>query len=206
MRISNALHEAYPWVIRDVARDFRLLDVWELPVEGELGDFDTFLEGITSLDPAESGSAVSSALFSVRLRIGKWLGWDDPAKEYPVPGCSETTLRVRLPDDLRGSVDARGRGGAFVGSGFTPLYRTDREWAAEVSNATVHGVLHLCWVDHGEGRHRGRLAVYVKPRGLPGEAYLALISPFRHLVVYPALIRQIGRAWADRPPARSKSR
>lgn len=198
MRISNALHEAHPWAITGIARDFRLLDVWELPVEGDLGDFDTFLDGIASFDPAESGSAVSRVLFALRLRIGEWLGWDDPSKEYPIPGCAETTLKERLAEELRGSVDGPLPGGALVESGFVPLYRTDREWAAEVSNATVHGVLHLSWIDHGGGRYRGRLAVYVKPRGVAGRAYLMLIAPFRHSIVYPALMRQIGRAWDER--------
>ncbi len=27
---------------------------------------------------------------------------------------------------------------------------------------------------------------------------MALIAPFRHLVVYPAMMRQIGRAWRAR--------
>ena len=48
---------------------------------------------------------------------------------------------------------------------FVPLYRTDDEFAAEISNQTVHGVMHLAWVDQGEGRYQGQMAVYVKPRG-----------------------------------------
>jgi Protein of unknown function (DUF2867) len=40
--------------------------------------------------------------------------------------------------------------------------------------------------------------VYVKPRGTLGDAYMAAIAPFRHRVVYPALMRQIGRAWDAR--------
>jgi len=28
---------------------------------------------------------------------------------------------------------------------------------------------------------------------------MALIRPFRHLIVYPALMRQIGRAWQAHP-------
>jgi hypothetical protein len=42
------------------------------------------------------------------------------------------------------------------------------------------------------------MAIYVKPRGVLGHAYLKLISPFRHLIVYPALLREIGRAWGAR--------
>lgn len=43
-----------------------------------------------------------------------------------------------------------------------------------------------------------RLAVYVKPRGRLGRQYMAFIAPFRHWVVYPALLRQIERAWQAR--------
>ena len=78
------------------------------------------------------------------------------------------------------------------------VYQTDKEWAAEISNATVHGVLHLAWVDQGGGRYRGQMGVYVKPRGLLGEAYMKFIAPFRHLIVYPALMRQIEGAWRQR--------
>jgi hypothetical protein len=46
------------------------------------------------------------------------------------------------------------------------------------------------------------MAVYVKPRGRFGEAYMAFIKPFRYLIVYPALERQIERAWNRRQPAR----
>jgi hypothetical protein len=58
-----------------------------------------------------------------------------------------------------------------------PLYRTDVECAGEVSNQTVDGVIHLAWVDKGEGRYQGQMAIYVKPRGLLGNGYIALIKP-----------------------------
>ena len=62
----------------------------------------------------------------------------------------------------------------------------------------MHGVLHLGWVPDGSGGHRGQMAVLVKPNGLLGNAYLAAIRPFRHLIVYPPLIRQIERGWRER--------
>jgi hypothetical protein len=49
--------------------------------------------------------------------------------------------------------------------------------------------------------YHGQMGVYVKPRGRFGTAYMALIGPFRHLIVYPALMRQIKRAWDARPPS-----
>ena len=53
---------------------------------------------------------------------------------------------------------------------FSPLYRTDEEWAAEISNGTVHAVMHLTWVERSEGVFQGQMGVYVKPRGRLGAA------------------------------------
>ena len=77
---------------------------------------------------------------------------------------------------------------------FSSIYLTHDEWAAEIANRTVHAVMHIGWVPDGGGGYRGQMAVLVKPNG-SSEAYMAAITPFRHLIVYPALIRSIGRDW-----------
>ena len=108
------------------------------------------------------------------------------------------TLRDRLPADLR---DARSRP-EFDSLPFNSLYLLEDEWAAETANRTVHGVLHLGWVPDGNGGYRGQMAVLVKPNGRFGAAYMAAIRPFRHLIVYPPMIRLIEREWraaADDP-------
>lgn len=105
------------------------------------------------------------------------------------------TLRDRLPADLRDAPT----GPRFENLSFTPVYLTDHEWAAELANQTVHAVLHLGWVPDGAGEHRGQMAVLVKPNGLFGTIYMAAIAPFRHLVVYPELMRSIGQRWRDDP-------
>ncbi len=196
MRLPNAAHESRPWRIREIAPDFTVQDVWALPVRGGAEDFQTLLELMTSGDPANVESRAARVLWRVRFRLGGWLGWDDAAGELPIPGTSETSLADRLPDDLRNTATNLD----FGALPFAPLYRTDVEFAAELSNRTVHGVMHLAWVDQGEGRYQGQMAVYVKPRGWFGSAYMALIRPFRHWVVYPALMRQIERAWNARVP------
>jgi hypothetical protein len=204
MRVPNTVHEAHPWVMSQIAPDFRLLDVWALPVHGGREDFGRLLETMAAIDPTRATSAPTRALFAVRLLLGRVFGWDD-SERRAIPGCSETTLADRLPDELR-STDTGpelAEGLQHVAGGFTPLFRTDDEWAAELSNATVHGVLQLTWVEQAPGRYQGQLAVYVKPRGRLGDAYMLMIEPFRHLVVYPALLRQIGRAWDARDIARS---
>jgi hypothetical protein len=200
VRLPNSAHEAHPWVIGEIAPDFKLLDVWALPVQGGPHEFRAFLETMASFDPTNAGSAVSRALFWVRLRLGALFGWDDATKKRPIPGCSESTLTARLPDRLRGSAktDLISEKMQRVAGGFTPLYETDDECAAEISNDTVHGILHLAWVDEGDGRYRAQMGVYVKPRGRLGEIYMKLIEPFRHLIVYPSLMRHIGRVWDAR--------
>jgi hypothetical protein len=67
---------------------------------------------------------------------------------------------------------------------FTSLYLLDDEWAAEIVNRTVHGVMHIGWVPDGTDGYRAQMAVYVKPNGLLGTAYMAAIKPFRHPIVY----------------------
>jgi len=45
------------------------------------------------------------------------------------------------------------------------------------------------------------MAVYVKRNRLLGHAYMAAIIPFRHLVVYSPMLRDIGRRWEKERPA-----
>ena len=194
MRVPNQVHEAHPWVMRQIAPDFRLLDVWELPVEGDRDDFERFLEAMASFDPTASGSGLSRFLFWVRLRLGGLLGWDK-VERRTIPGSTDTSLADRLPGRAPVTPEITGAMKEEAG-GFTAFLRTDDEWAAEISNGTVHGALQLTWVEHAAGGYRAHLAVYVKERGRLGQAYLLLIDPFRHLVVYPSLMRAVGKQWA----------
>ena len=66
--------------------------------------------------------------------------------------------------------------------------------------------MHLGWVPDGTGGYRGQMAVLVKPNGLLGNAYMAAIKPFRHLIVYPPMIRGIEREWRVRSAARGRRR
>lgn len=205
MRLPNSSHESRPWRIREIVPDFILEDVWALPTPGGAEDFPALLKLMAASDPAHSSSLPTRVLWSLRDRLGRLfdLGGisapagsdpDDAADRLPIPGTSETSLAERLPEDLRGTaadVD-------FGSLPFVPLYRTDDEFAAELSNRTVHAAMHLAWADQGAGRYQGQMAVYVKPRGALGKGYMALIKPFRHWIVYPALLRQTERAWKRR--------
>ncbi len=195
MRVPNAAHETRPWRIREIAPDFTVEDVWALPVHGGPEDFQALLEVMaSSLDLTKGKSPAAGALMRVRLLLGSCFGWDESAGELPIPGTNESSLTARLPQDLRGTAADLPLGSLP----FAPVYRTSTEAAAELSNRTVHGVVHLAWADQGDGRYQGQMTVYVKPRGRFGQAYMAFIKPFRYAIVYPALMRQIERAWNAR--------
>lgn len=202
MRLPNSAHESRPWRIREITPDFILEDVWALPTPGGAGDFPVLLGLMAASDPANSSSLPTRVLWRIRDRLGRLLdlgsvstpaggGPDGAAGALPIPGTTETSLAERLPEDLRGTAADLD----FGSLPFVPLYLTDTEFAAELSNRTVHAVMHLAWVEEGEDRYRGQMAVYVKPRGAFGRGYMALIKPFRHLIVYPALMKQTGRSW-----------
>jgi Protein of unknown function (DUF2867) len=192
MTLPEAAHTSRPWRIHEIAHDFDLEDVWALPTPGGPDDFPRLVALVASFDPARGSSTLARALFAIRWKIGELLGLDDPATGL---GARVPTLRERLPADLRDGPP----GPNPDGFPFTPLYLTDDEWAAEIANQTVHGVLHLGWVPDGEGGYRGQMAVLVKRNGLLGTAYMAAIAPFRHLIVYPPLLRDIGRGWQHTP-------
>jgi hypothetical protein len=191
MRLPNTAHTSRPWRIHELTGDFRVEDVWALPTPGGPGDFPRLVEAFVSNDPSRSSSRVVRTLFAIRWKLGGLLGWDDHDAGV---GSRVPTLRDRLPVDLRDAPT-----GPDVDSlPFTPLYLLDDEWAAEIANQTMHGVLHVGWVPDEAGGYRGQMAVLVKPNGLLGNAYMAAIAPFRHLLVYPAMLRQIEREWRAR--------
>ena len=188
MRLPNVAHTSRPWRIHELMGDFRLEDVWALPTPGGPDDFPRLVELMASFDPSQSSSRAVRTLFAIRWKVGELLGWEGPDAGV---GSRVPTLRDRLPADLREAPS----GPDFDALPFTSLYLLEDEWAAEIANRTMHGVMHMGWVPDGTGGYRGQMAVLVKPNGLLGNGYMAAIRPFRHLVVYPRMIREIGREW-----------
>jgi len=191
MKLPDSEHTSRPWRIHEIAAGFRLEDVWALPTPGERDDFPLLVEGFATSDPTAESSGVAHALWVIRWKLGEIFGLDDTddgaGKRIP-------TLRDRLPEDLRNGW----RGPEFDSLPFESLYLLEDEWAAEVANRTMHGVMHISWVPDGSGGWRGQMAVLVKPNGLFGKAYMAAIRPFRHRLVYPPLMRRLGQQWRRR--------
>jgi hypothetical protein len=188
MRLPESEHTTRPWRIHEIAPDFRLYDVWALPTPGGPHDFGRLVHQFATGDTDDNPSRPARILFAIRWKLGAQLGWDKPSAGV---GARVATLRDRLPADL----GAGSPGPEFDTLPFSSVFRTENEWAAEMSNRTVHAILHLGWVPDGKGAWRGQMAVLVKPNGLLGRAYMAGIAPLRHLIVYPPLMRDIGHGW-----------
>jgi hypothetical protein len=193
MRLPDTAHTSRPWRIHELTGDFRLEDVWALPTPGGPDDFPRLVQGfprlvrgLASADPSRGSSRTARALWAIRWKLGKLLGWDRPEAGL---GTRVPTLRDRLPTGLREAPSGPDL------HRFSSLYQLEDEWAAEIANRTVHGVLHLGWVPDRTGGYRAQLAVLVKPNGRFGTVYMAAIRPFRRLIVYPAMLRGIEREW-----------
>lgn len=186
MRLPESAHTAQPWRIHEIAPDFDVEDVWQFRTPGGgPDDFPALLAALQAERASEAGG-ISGLLFKVRWKLGELFGWD---REDSGTNGRAPSLRDRLPADLRETevpTDDR----------FTSLYVLDNEYAAEIANSTMHGIMHLGWVPDDTGYHL-QMAVLVKPNGWFGRFYMALIKPFRYGIVYPAMTRSWERTWND---------
>ncbi|AUI58835.1 DUF2867 domain-containing protein [Amycolatopsis sp. BJA-103] len=188
MKLANTAHTTRAWRIHEVAGDFDLEDVWALETPGGPDDFAKLVKQFSSGDFPDGAPLVVRALWSLRWKLGALLRLDDRDSGLD---SRVGSLRDRLPEGLRDTPT----GPDEDWLPFTPLYRLDDEFAAEMANRTMHGVLHLAWIEDEPGRYRGQMAVLVKPNGRFGRAYMGFIKPFRYLFVYPALMRMIEQEW-----------
>ena len=200
MRLPKSAYTSRPWRVHELAGDFQLEDVWALPTPGGPDDLARLVQQFTSRNEVDNEfPVVFRALFALRWKLGKLFGWDKPGSGV---GERVRSLRERLPADLlevpRGP-DLHAVPGRTEVEGppvFSSVYQTHDEWVAELSNKTVHSLMHIGWVpDDSGGGYHAQMAVLVKPNGLLGKVYMAAIKPFRRVLVYPMLLRSIGRSW-----------
>lgn len=188
--LPASAHTDQPWRIHEIAPDFELEDVWALPMHGGPDDLAATVEWTAGLRDADE-PLVNRVLTAIRFKLGALLGLD---REKSGTSGRVVSLRERLPRDLLdGPTGPHSQGKPFV-----PVYLTEREWVGEIANQTCHALLHVGWVhDEGDEWH-AQMAVLVKPNGRFGRAYMAFIKPFRYLIVYPAMMRNLDRRWARR--------
>jgi hypothetical protein len=127
---------------------------------------------------------LTGALFGLRRLLGRVFDWDPPmSAEASGAGRSSEDLRRRslVPP---GSMDGP----------FRLLYELRNESVGELRNATVHAFACMALVPRAGG-YRFYLAVYVENVSRFTPVYMAMIEPFRRLVVYPSMLKRLRDAW-----------
>ncbi len=185
-QISAQEFERLPLRVHDFLAGVPLHDVWavDLPRPRSGVTLDEFLR--TANRHLFTLSPVVRTLLNIRLFVGRLLGWDrEPASSAWEPFATRLT-----PADLSKSLAPVGAGdGAF-----RVVYRFANEQLLEVINRTVHAAALSALVETTYG-YRFYLAVYVCRVSRFTPIYMALIDPFRKLIVYPSLLRTTHSLW-----------
>lgn len=168
--------------------DVPLHDVWAIPLNGggpgrSIQDARAILFG----DRRPPTDLAVRGLFALRFALGRAFGWDD--ERHDRLGVSYVH-RLAESDRSQSQVPSGTREGPF-----RVLYVLGNEALSELRNATVHAFLALA-LTPSPGGYTLYLAVYVKPVSRFTTLYMALIDPFRRLVVYPALGRHAQQRWS----------
>ena len=205
--LNKKTHYSHPWKVHEIAKDFELLDVWEFPILADKTrnqDFSFFMKVLQQ--PSKPSirsffsirSLLARFLVSLRVFLGGIFGLDKNVNSLPIPSCKETSLKDRLfEEDLERSL-AESVGeedqGKFI---WRTVYFYENEMLTELSNNTVHVLMHWGWIHKSGNYFTTQLAVYAKPRGNLGEFYMKLIMPFRHAVIYPVLMEEVKKKWEE---------
>ena len=96
---------------------------------------------------------------------------------------------MTTPDRSRSLVPAGTSEGLF-----RVVYRFENEQLLELINRTAHAAALSALVETANGC-RFYFGVYVRSVGRLTPVYMALIDPFRKLVVYPSLLRTVRARW-----------
>jgi hypothetical protein len=187
MRVKPAAFRSLNLRCHALLSDVPLHDVWAMPLNGG-GPGRTIRDARTILFGGRRPPGVAvRGLFALRSVLGRVFGWDD--ERHDPPGVSYIH-RLTEADRAQSHVSPGTREGPF-----RVLYVLGDEALSELRNATVHAFLALALTPRPEG-YTLYMAIYVKPVSRFTTLYMALIDPFRRLIVYPALGRQAQQRWS----------
>lgn len=187
-RIDPAEFLARPLRVHAFLHDVPLEDVWAIRLPGGR-------DGLTIQDlrtvfiaAVEAAPPVVKGLFRLRSRIGALLGWDQRRSAWTAESYAYRLTPADRPQStaVPGTPDGR----------LSLLYRFEDEQLSETRNATVHAFSSLSIQRTSDG-YLAYLAIYVQPVHRFTRLYMVAITPFRRLIVYPAIIRKVQSAWAE---------
>jgi hypothetical protein len=185
-QISIQEFERLPLRVRTFLAGVPLQDVWFI-------DLPRWRAGVTLDDFLRTGgnclvtpSFLVRMLLDIRFFVGRLFGWDrEPA------ATAWKTFTTRLTDaDRSRSLAAAGTQDGF----FRVVYRFENEQLVELINRTAHAAALSTLVETATA-YRFYLAVYVRSVSRFTPFYMALIDPFRKMIVYPSLLRSVRARW-----------
>jgi hypothetical protein len=185
-QVSIQEFERLPLRVHTFLAGVPLHDVWsvELPRWRPGVTLDDFLQ--TASNCLCTPPSVVRMLLNIRLFIGRFFRWDRaPA------ATAWKTFATRLTDtDRSRSLAAAGTRDGF----FRVVYRFENEQLVELINRTVHAAALSALIERPTA-YRFYLGVYVRSVNRFTPFYMALIDPFRKMIVYPSLLRSVRARW-----------
>jgi hypothetical protein len=185
-QISTREFEELPLRVHSFLAGATLHDVWavDLPRIRPGITLDEFLRTVGPRPYAPS--PVVRALLSVRFFVGRLVGWD---REPTATAWKTFATHLTAADRSKSLAVAGTREGPF-----RVVYRFENEQLLEIINRTAHAAALSALVET-ENSYRFYFGVYVRNVGSITPIYMALIDPFRKLVVYPSLLRSVRANW-----------
>ena len=185
-QISTQEFERLPLRVHNFLAGVPLHDVWAV-------DLPRGRSGITLDQFSRTASTclctpppLVRALLNIRLFVGRRLGWD---REPAATAWESFATRMTTADRSRSLAPAGTREGLF-----RVVYRFENEHLLELINRTAHAAALRALVETANG-YRFYFGVYVRRVSRFTPIYMALIDPFRKLVVYPSLLRNVRSKW-----------
>jgi Protein of unknown function (DUF2867) len=185
-RVSTQEFERLPLRVHSFLAGVPLHDVWsvELPRWRAGVTLDDFLR--TASNCLCTPPSLVRMLLDIRFFVGRFFRWDRE------PAATEwQTFTTRLTDtDHSRSLAAPGTRDGF----FRVVYRFENEQLVELINRTVHAAALSTLVETATA-YRFYFGVYVRSVSRFTPFYMALVDPFRRLIVYPSLLRSVRARW-----------
>jgi len=185
-QISTGEFERLPLRVHDFLAGVPLHDVWvvDLPRTRPGITLDEFLR--TASGRQFTLSAIARSLLNLRLLVGRLLGWD---REPAATAWETFATRLTTADRSKSLVPAGTREGLF-----RVVYRFENEQLLELINRTAHAAALGALLETANA-YPFYFGVYVRSVSRYTPVYMALIDPFRKLVVYPSLLRSVRANW-----------
>jgi len=187
-QISAQEFERLPLRVHSFLAGVPLHDVWAV-------DLPRIRPGITLNEFLRTGSArpyrlslAARTLLSIRLFIGRLLGWD----REPTATAWETFAKRLTTVDHSKSLAVAGMQEGL----FRVVYRFENEQLLEVINRTAHAAALSALVEMAN-TYRFYFGVYVCNVSRFTPIYMTLIDPFRKVIVYPSLLRSVRASWNE---------